>query len=56
MCIITVKCEKCVWGNVQCECSNDMEMVMCKDSCLKEINDVEIPQRIASKVRLLDLQ
>ena len=33
-----------------------MKMVMCKDSCLKEIDDIEIPQRIASKVRVLDLQ
>ena len=56
ICIIIVKCEKCVWGNVQCECSDDIKMVMCKDSYLKEIKDIEIPQRITSKVRVLDLQ
>ena len=56
VCIITVKCEKCVWGNVQCECSDDKKMVICNDSCLKEINDIKIPQRIASNVRVLYLQ
>ena len=56
ICIITVKCETCVWGNVQCECSDNIKLVMCKDSCLKEINDIEIPQRTASKVIVLDLQ
>ena len=56
LCVVVASCERCVFENVQCVCSDDMGLVMCRGSCIKQIGDIKVPHREELKVRILDLQ
>ena len=54
--LIGVNPEKCVLGGIQCQCSENMEIVMCTGGCLKELDDIKMSPRDETKVRVLHLQ
>ena len=48
--------ENCDLGGNPCQCSDDMSLVMCTRLCLKDIADLDIPEKYWEKVKVLDLQ
>ena len=56
VCIVGVNSEKCVLGGIHCQCSENMEIVMYKGGCVKELDHIKMSPRDEIKVRVLDLQ
>ena len=51
-----VQSERCVLGGVPCLCSDDMALVVCKGSCIKQLDEIKMSTKFESRVQVLDVE